>query len=439
MFFLLTCRTMPTWLPSDYRPAPTAVMACTSDASTVPDGFDYDLFIAATVSLKWSEGVNYTIKCMEKKQVLDALLAGDAATCYMAIGGIQVDADLIENGLEYTWSYYQGGLRILTTASTSTGGMWAFLDTFTWQLWVLLAGTAAAVPLIGWIAEGIVWGKERHDSLDAPTYRGFKGLGSMVWHFSTFFVSFEPLDFRTWANRLLAIAYGFLLVVVIALYTANTAAQVALTTVNYKVNSLADLKGQAVGTTAELAPTVRGLGLAPSVFPWGTGADEVAVKDDLLMGAYTAVILDNAWVDYAATNDTACQLKAVGPLFNMTNYAFAFPKGTPASTLTEWDLLLTDLQGRLFIIDKLVSYHLQKFVTLAFSFLSRGRLMRVGYTKIKPTMTYSAYIKVWSEGPSYVKLALIFSHSLFACRFNVGWTCQALAKRRAKSTIPTYK
>lgn len=330
-------------------------MSCSANAtSDTFDGFAYDLFTAATISLNWADGLNYTIKCMEKEQVIEALITGDTNSCYMAIGGLKVDSNLIQKGVEYTWAYYQGGLRILTTAATTTGAMWAFLDTFTWQLWVLLVGTAVAVPLFGWLAEGIVWGKERHDSLEAPTYRGFRGLSSMIWHFSTFFVSFEPLDFRTWANRLLAVTYGFLLVVIIALYTANTAAQVAITTVTVQVKSLDDLKGKAVGTSAEIAPALRDVGLAPSVFPWGTVADEMAVKEDLIAGAYAAVILDNAWVDYASSNDTACTLKSVGPLFNTTNYAFAFPKGTSLDVVSQWDRLLTDLQGRLFIIDKLV-------------------------------------------------------------------------------------
>ena len=169
-------------------------------------------------------------------------------------------------------------------------------------------------------------------------------------------MSFEPLDFRTWANRLIAIVWGFDLVVIIALYTANTAAQVALITVNHKVDSLRQLQSQAVGTTGEYAPVLRDLGIAPSIFTWETPEDEQKVKDDLLTGAYTAIVLDQPYVDFTSSNDTSCSLKAVGPVFNSVNYAFAFPNGTDPEIVAKWDYLLTDLQGRLFIIDKMVCF-----------------------------------------------------------------------------------
>lgn len=325
-----------------------------SETSDKYDGFAYDLFTAATISLNWADGVNYTINCMQKDQVISALLKGDNATCYMAIGAITVDSELVNQGVLYSWPFYQGGLRILTTSSSGTGGIFSFFNTFTWQLWVLIAGTAIVVPLVGWLAEGVVWGAERHTTLDPPTYRGMEGLGSMIWHYSTFFVSFEPLDFRVIANRVIAIVWGFDLVVIIALYTANTAAQVSLVTVNHRVDSLEQLKGQAVGTTAEYAPILRNLSLAPSIFTLDTPEDEQKVKDDLLVGAYSAVILDQAYIDYTSSNDTTCTLKAVGPVFNSVNYAFAFPKGTDPEVIEKWDYLLTDLQGRLFIIDKLI-------------------------------------------------------------------------------------
>ena len=159
-------------------------MKCSpNDTSDTYDGFAFDLFTAATVSLNWAENANYSMTCMQKDQVITALKTGDNATCFMAIGAITVDSELVDEGVLYSWPFYQGGLRILTTSSSSNGGMWAFFDTFTWQLWCLVVGTSIVVPIVGWIAEGIVWGAERHNDLDPPTYRGIQGLGSMVWHY----------------------------------------------------------------------------------------------------------------------------------------------------------------------------------------------------------------------------------------------------------------
>ena len=74
------------------------------------------------------------------------------------------------------------------------------------------------------------------------------------------------------ASRFIMLAYGFLLVIMTAVFTANTAAQITTQHLTASIMSISDLPGKKIGTTYDLVPYLRDSGKLRvqdmMVLPW---------------------------------------------------------------------------------------------------------------------------------------------------------------------------
>jgi len=110
-----------------------------SDLSII--GYDSSVIRQAASGLRWREGVDYVIRCLEtKNDVLSSLFlpCGDPTHCDAAFGDIVPDIDRsYYRNITYSQPYQCTSLAAMTT-STSDTNIWSIFTPFSWQLWVLL-------------------------------------------------------------------------------------------------------------------------------------------------------------------------------------------------------------------------------------------------------------------------------------------------------------
>lgn len=89
-------------------------------------------------------------RCLPLAEVEPAARNG---TCDVVPGMRQLSSDARTATLAFSSLTYQGGLQVLTTASTGSSSIWLWTSAFTWQLWLATGGTMLAVGLLAWGVE----------------------------------------------------------------------------------------------------------------------------------------------------------------------------------------------------------------------------------------------------------------------------------------------
>jgi hypothetical protein len=75
-------------------------------------------------------------------------------------------------------------------------------------------------------------------------------------------------DPHSWAGRALVLAYGFLVLIMLHIYTAASAVQLTAETVSAQITNLNDLQGKAVITWEFYVPPLAKRSLFPDGAPW---------------------------------------------------------------------------------------------------------------------------------------------------------------------------
>ncbi|KIZ00715.1 hypothetical protein MNEG_7245 [Monoraphidium neglectum] len=122
-------------------------------------------------------------------------------------------------------------------------------------------------------------------------------------------------------SRVVLWAYGLLLLILIAIYTANSAALLTAR-INSDIRGLPDLKGKAVGVWDESIPRVSALGVAAIPLPWENDKDEEQMLDMLRSGQLQALITTASFANWVAS--TQCEFETVGDQFAMTDYGIGY-------------------------------------------------------------------------------------------------------------------
>jgi Bacterial extracellular solute-binding proteins, family 3/Ligand-gated ion channel len=128
-----------------------------------------------------------------------------------------------------------------------------------------------------------------------------------------------PLSF---ASNFIVLAFAFMMLVVVTVYTANTTANITATRLQSTIRGVQDLPGKVVGTWDDLVPELVKLGITPLGLPWETDADENAMLEMLTNGTIQALVLDRAFLTYTASSN--CDIALVGQEFSDQNSAIAF-------------------------------------------------------------------------------------------------------------------
>jgi hypothetical protein len=80
----------------------------------------------------------------------------------------------------------------------------------------------------------------------------------------------DAQEARSLPARIVVFAYGFVLLIILALYTANAAAQLTARLAS-DVRGPSDLRGRAVGAWATLTPRLQAMGISAVPLAWCGG------------------------------------------------------------------------------------------------------------------------------------------------------------------------
>ena len=81
-------------------------------------------------------------KCMDWAAMATAL-ANDTGECDLGVAGMAVRTDSLEQGIVFSFPTYSNGLGVLAPTTTHIAGLFAFMDAFSWQVWVATLLTIA--------------------------------------------------------------------------------------------------------------------------------------------------------------------------------------------------------------------------------------------------------------------------------------------------------
>ncbi|KAI2504707.1 ionotropic glutamate receptor [Fragilaria crotonensis] len=116
---------------------------------------------------------------------------------------------------------------------TETVNIWAFLDPFSWSVWVAICVFVVLTGLIYWFLEYLDVDADDSDGVNSPWSNIFLAATSFTGHYA-----FEP---NSHATRLLGFSVTFWALIVIAAYTANLASfLVAPQTTYFRVSTIAE-------------------------------------------------------------------------------------------------------------------------------------------------------------------------------------------------------
>eukprot|EP00879_Flechtneria_rotunda_P013528 GHRR01014126.1.p1 GENE.GHRR01014126.1~~GHRR01014126.1.p1 ORF type:complete len:354 (+),score=77.98 GHRR01014126.1:511-1572(+) len=227
---------------SDWQP----MVKCTAgpEVSETPfKGYQIELFRLLAQQVGWT-AEDYKFTCMDWTDLMEDLRS-DSGLCSMTASGVQVTNDLLSQGIKFSWPTYKSGLRIMIHADLVQGSTWAFLEGFHWSVWISLGATGLAV---GFAVAFIEWATP--EEVAGPRRDHGKGWQAWTWYSlaKLMHVVSHVGDPATDASRILVLGYGFLVLVMVSMYTASSASSITAERLAHPVHSMKDLKGRSVIT-----------------------------------------------------------------------------------------------------------------------------------------------------------------------------------------------
>ncbi|KAL4431059.1 hypothetical protein ABPG75_006315 [Micractinium tetrahymenae] len=320
---------------SDYAP----VVYCLDREPSSYGGYEIALFQLVQEQLGWPDAqLNWT--CMEWYEMLDHLEAGDGA-CDLAVAGVDISRINLEKGITFTYPTLSGGYRILVaTEDTGTVNYWIFMNAFEWQLWLAILLTGIGIGLILWGVER--WANVRPPPPGEPPFPKLQPLvfGALGRPMQMFDV--EP---RNFAGRFILLIFAFMMLVLTAVYTGSTAANLTASQLQSSIRSVEDLPGKRVGTwdDPEYTSDLSKRGITVLGYPWNTDEDLQNMFDAVRQGDIQALVLDSYVLEYSASSQ--CDLMLVGGTWDDYDQAVAFPSNFDDSPfLKEYNRILVALK-----------------------------------------------------------------------------------------------
>jgi ABC-type amino acid transport substrate-binding protein len=279
-------------------------------------GFSIDLWDALAGEL----GQPYEWVWVET--VGDQLDAVEAGTADAAIAAITITEER-EQAVDFTFSYFESGLGILTTTNTSMPVLDALAIAFSPALLRLLAFVLALLIIVG----HLIWLFERRTNPDFPKDY-LHGIWSGIWYagVTVTTVGYGDKTPKSVAGRLVGLLWMFAGLFVIANFTAGVTAQLALRELRGAINGPQDLPGKQIvaveGTTGERWLTSQGL-------PHRTLETIEEAYAELAEGRTQAVVYDYPVLLYYSLHEGQNTTTLANGPFNLEEYGIAAPTASP--------------------------------------------------------------------------------------------------------------
>lgn len=378
---LLPCMRATVWTkpyPICASPSRWPQVQCYGDGTnTTTDGYEATVFVEAVrLGLNWTQGVDYYFNCKEITVMLGLNLDGqgaltdnitDPGLCFAGISAIGVNELRLSNGVRFSFPHYTSTLRFLTLLKiSSTNDIWSFFYPFAPSLWMMIGVTGLIIPVLLIIVDVIYWfGSELNVRFNLV---GFWSHFSRLLYLSIVNLMKPGPNDLQWAyettteierhrnvlgegqervqampSYLLLLTFGFLTLIVCSSYTATLASFLSSSPVVATYQSMAELRGLPVGTTATYATGVLNLTQRYGVLIQTLSAfsSDGIVSNWLPMlrsGQVKALIADETVINevyYNISIYNTCDLYRPDSKFELIAWGFAFHTNVPQSIIDD--------------------------------------------------------------------------------------------------------
>lgn len=326
--------------PSDAAPAPRTFRVVVKPAKPFAfeeegrlKGYSIDLW----ERLARESEINYTTTVVATvPELLQALQDGKAD---VGVGAISITPDR-EKILDFSHPFFESGLQVLARSSGDSGAFSAFK--------ALLSADVGKVCLVLLLAilviSHILWVVERKINAESFPEGYVSGIWESAWWSISTLISggCENKSPVGVAGRLVAVVWMLGGIALTSYITATLASAMTVNTLSAEINGLSDLKGSPVATLAGGAAEALLTRSGYQVVPFKTLDEAVeALEKRKVRG----VVYDSPMLRYYLATHPGAKLDIVGPLFDLQDYGFALPLGSPSRKLINAALLKLQVDG----------------------------------------------------------------------------------------------
>jgi ABC-type amino acid transport substrate-binding protein len=280
-------------------------------------GYSVDLWkkIAAASGFEFETRVVDTVP-----ELLDAVKSGAAD---VGVGAISITPDR-EKLMDFSHPFFKSGLQVMARSKGEAGAFTAFR-----ALWNRNVAEVVGVLLLAvFLISHILWIVERKINSESFPEGYVRGVWESTWWSIATLISGgcenkAPVGV---AGRLVAVVWMLGGIGLTSYITATLASAMTVNTLSAEVSGLNDLRGTRVGTIAGSSAQSLLEKSGFNVTGYAT-IDEAAAA--LQRGEVTGVVYDSPLLRYFLSENPAAKLSLVGPLFDLQDYGFPTPLGSP--------------------------------------------------------------------------------------------------------------
>ncbi|GBF92325.1 glutamate receptor [Raphidocelis subcapitata] len=302
------------------------IVYCLDRNEDMYSGYEYTLFQRAVAQMGWIQREDYRFICLPTFNDLSEHIKNDTGMCDMGFGGVSTSPIAVRTGVRYTIATVRAGFKLLVGAKVYQLSFFVFLDAFNWKLWLAIILTCLFVGVCIWLMDP--WAR----SAKVPSRQDYRflGLRQRVWVAFANSMNFSAAEMREShaAGNIIVLAFAFMMLVLVSLYTAVTASNLTANRLVSAITGLHDLPGKNVLTWEDEYYTnyLGHYGINATGWPWDTEEDQLALFNAIANGTFDALFLDNFVLEYGA--NSRCDVTVVGDSVNQYDAAFAFPKSS---------------------------------------------------------------------------------------------------------------
>ncbi len=300
---------------------------------SAPSGYSIDLW----KRVAQEAGLSYEFKPVQStREMLAALKDGSAD---VAVGALSITAER-ETNFDFSHSFYESGLQILVNERSGRAGFGALAGVFRADVMKVVGGLFLALV----VNSHLLWLMERRKNPESFPASYAAGVWESTWWSVCTFITggCENKSPVGAAGRLVAIVWMLSGAALFSYVTAAIASTMTINTLASDIRTLADLRGEPVGTVD--GTTAQAFLLRQKV-PIVTFPDVDAACAAVANGRVRAVVYDAPVLRYQLNSFADKRLMLVGPVFNKQDYAFGLRQGSPYRKTINRALLTLEEDG----------------------------------------------------------------------------------------------
>jgi len=296
-------------------------------------GYSVELWkkTAAEAGLVFETSVVQTVP-----ELLESVKSGAAD---VGVGAISITPDR-EKLLDFSHPFFKSGLQVMARAQGEAGAFSAFRALFNRNVGEVVLVLLLAVFLVS----HLLWMVERKINAESFPEGYVRGVWESTWWSIATLISGgcenkAPVGV---AGRLVAVVWMLGGIGLTSYITATLASAMTVSTLTAEVSGLSDLRGARVGTVAgsSAAAVLERSGFDVAGFP-----DVAAAAEALRAGSVKGVVYDSPILRYYISRHPASGLSLVGDPFDLQDYGFALPLGSPLRKEVNAALLKLQVSG----------------------------------------------------------------------------------------------